>query len=107
MEIRTWRVLDTDDIAKIAAAYHAWRSREPQTPYEDVPGFCRATSVDELAEHDFVLTPGRYVGAAEAEADGEPIEDKLARLRKRLVEECEEADRLEAIIRQRLKDLLP
>lgn len=100
-------MLDTEDITKIAGAYHAWRSREPETPYEDVPGFCKAAAVDEVVQHDFVLTPGRYVGAAEAESDGEAIEDKLARLRKRLVEEFEEADRLEAIIRERLKDLVP
>ncbi|MGH3848176.1 MAG: N-6 DNA methylase, partial [Pseudonocardiaceae bacterium] len=106
METRTLRVLDAADIATVADTYHAWRSRKPAAPYEDVGGFCRAARLDELAQHDFVLTPGRYVGAAEAEVDDEPIEDKLARLRKRLVEEFEEADRLEAIIRQRLKGLL-
>ena len=106
METRTLRVLDDADVAKIAGTYHAWRDREPEMPYADVPGFCKVAAIDELKQHDFVLTPGRYVGAAEAEADDEPIEDKLARLRKRLVEEFEEADRLEAIIRQRLDGLI-
>jgi len=53
-----------------------------------------------------VLTPGRYVGAEDVEDDGEPIEDKLARLRARLYEEFEEADRLEKLIRQRLEGLI-
>jgi type I restriction enzyme M protein len=106
METRTLRVLDDADIAKVTSTYHSWRSREPEVPYEDVAGFCKVATLDELEQHDFVLTPGRYVGAAEAQADDEPIDDKLARLRKRLVEEFEEADRLEAIIRQRLDGLV-
>jgi type I restriction enzyme M protein len=107
MQTRTLRVLDGSDIAKVADTYHSWRSRNPEVPYADVPGFCKVASLDELEQHDFVLTPGRYVGAVAAEADDEPVEQKLARLRKRLVDEFEEADRLEAIIRQRLVGLLP
>ena len=106
METRTLRVLDDGDLARVVGTYHAWRSNEPAEPYDDVPGFCKAATLDQLAQHDFVLTPGRYVGAPDAEPDDEPIVDKLARLRKRLVEEFEEADRLEVIIRQRLEDLL-
>jgi type I restriction enzyme M protein len=110
METRTLRVLDDADIARVADTYHAWRSldaaAEGLAKYEDVPGFCKVATLDELAQHDFVLTPGRYVGAPEPEDDGEPIEDKLARLRKQLVEEFEEADRLEAIIRARLDGLI-
>jgi type I restriction enzyme M protein len=106
METRTLRVLDDAEVARVADTYHAWRSKSPETEYEDVAGFCKVASVDELEQHDFVLTPGRYVGAAEAEADDEPIEEKLARLRQRLVEEFEEADRLEAIIRARLDGLI-
>ena len=107
METRTVRVFDDADLARVADTYHAWRGRESDAPYEDVPGFCKAATVDEIAEHDFVLTPGRYVGAAEVEDDGEPIDEKLARLRKELYEEFEEADRLEAVIRRRLEGLLP
>jgi type I restriction enzyme M protein len=106
METRTLRVLETEDIARIAGTYHAWRGREASTTYQDVLGFCRAATLTEIEQHDFVLTPGRYVGAAELEPDAEPIEDKLARLRKRLVDEFEEADRIEALIRQRLEGLL-
>ena len=107
METRTLRVLDDADTQRVTGTYHAWRSREPDEQYADVPGFCRAAPLTEIAEHDYVLTPGRYVGAAEAEVDPEPIEEKLARLRTRLVEEFDEADRLEAVIRERLEGLLP
>ena len=55
--------------------------------------------------HDYVLTPGRYVGAEDIEDDGEPIEEKLTRLRMQLLTEFDEADRLEQIIRTRLNGL--
>jgi len=104
METRTLRNLSTDDTQRIAGTYHAWRNREG--PYEDKPGFCKAATIEEIATHDFVLAPGRYVGAADAEEDEEPIEDRLKRLRARLLEEFDEADRLEEIIRKRLEGLL-
>jgi type I restriction enzyme M protein len=106
METRTLRVLDQPDTDRITGTYHAWRSSDSDAGYADVPGFCATVGLADVAEHDFVLTPGRYVGAAEAEADAEPIDDKLARLRARLVEEFEESDRLEASIRDRLRHLI-
>jgi type I restriction enzyme M protein len=106
METKTVRVLDDDDVTRIAGTYHAWRDSGAPPNYEDVPGFCKAASLDEIVTHDFVLTPGRYVGAEDVEEDDEPIEEKLARLRARLYEEFEEADRLEKLIRQRLEGLI-
>lgn len=103
MQTRTLRVLSAEDIARIADTYHAWRSAQSGAGYADVPGFARAASLDEVAGHDFVLTPGRYVGAAEAEADDEPIEEKIARLQKELLAEFDEGSRLEALIRERLE----
>lgn len=105
METRTLRTLDDADITRIAATYHAWRDHGDAPAYQDVAGFCRAATIDEIAQHDYVLTPGRYVGAEEIEDDGEPIEEKLARLRAELFKEFEEADRLEKLIRERLEDL--
>ena len=78
METRVHRVLDAEDIEKIAGAYHAWRNVGGS--YADVPGFCKASSKAEIAAHDFVLTPGRYVGAEEVEEDGEPFGEKMERL---------------------------
>ncbi|HTW19601.1 MAG TPA: N-6 DNA methylase, partial [Mycobacteriales bacterium] len=106
METRTLRVLDAEDIAKIAGTYHAWRSTAPEPPYSDVSGFARAAAVDEITEHDFVLTPGRYVGQAQAEDDGEPIDDKITRLTGALYAEFDEGRRLEDEVRARLGSIL-
>jgi type I restriction enzyme M protein len=103
METRRLRVLDDEDIANIASIYHAWRNHDGD--YEDVPGFARAASLDEIKQHDFVLTPGRYVGSEEAEADGEPIEEKIERLQKELFAEFERGQELEAQVRHRLEGL--
>ena len=100
MESRRLRVLTDDDIAKIANTYHTWRNHEGG--YEDVAGFAKAAGLDEIKRHDFVLTPGRYVGTEEAEADGEPIDEKIKRLKKELFAEFEEGQRLEEVIRERL-----
>jgi type I restriction enzyme M protein len=103
METRRLRVLDDEDVAKIAGAYHAWRNHNGS--YEDVAGFIKAASLDEIRQHDFVLTPGRYVGAEEAEADDEPIDDKIARLTRELYAEFDSGQEIEAEIRMRLAEL--
>ena len=105
MESRRLRVLSEEDIAKIAGAYHNWRSSDPKVPYEDVPGFVKSTNLEEIIKHGFVLTPGRYVGAADAEIDDEPIDEKITRLQKELFAEFEEGKRLEEVIRERLGGL--
>jgi type I restriction enzyme M protein len=80
MATRTVREFTDEDIAKIADTYHAWRGEPDLNPYEDIAGFCASTTLATIREHDFVLTPGRYVGAEEVEDDGEPLEEKIARL---------------------------
>ena len=80
MATRTVRELTDGDIAKVADTYHAWRGEPDHKPYEDVPGFCASVTLSTIREHDFVLTPGRFVGSEEAEDDGEPLEEKIARL---------------------------
>jgi len=106
MQTRTLRILTDDNINQIASTYHNWRNKKPATPYEDIPGFCKSATIEEIATHDYVLTPGRYVGAADIEDDGEPIEQKLERLRTQLLAEFDEADRLEKVIRQRLQGIV-
>jgi len=103
METRRLRVLDDEDIAKIAGAYHAWRNHDGG--YEDVPGFAKAAQFDEIKAHDFVLTPGRYVGAEEAAADDEPIEEKIARLTTELYAEFDRGNELEEAIRRGMESL--
>ena len=96
---RAERALSDDDIAKIADTYHAWRgtASAPRSglTYEDVPGFCKSATLAEIKAADYALTPGRYVGAAEAEDDGEPIEEKIERLTKELFAQFDESARLE------------
>jgi type I restriction enzyme M protein len=106
MATRTLRVLADEDITKITSTYHNWRNKKTAAPYEDIAGFCKSASIPEVATHDYVLTPGRYVGATDIEDDGEPIDEKLARLRAQLLAEFDEADRLEKVIRERLQELV-
>ena len=106
METRTLRVLDQEDLAEVANVYHAWRGEPADTPYLDTAGFCRAASINEIASHDFVLTPGRYVGAAEVTVDDEPVSERLSRLRNQLLAEFDESDRLQSVVRERLGNLI-
>lgn len=100
---RVHRELDDDDIAHIAGTFQDWQRDEGS--YEDVPGFCKSATLDEIAGHGFVLTPGRYVGAAAAEDDGEPFEEKMARLTAELAAQFAESARLEATIRENMRRL--
>ncbi|HUY45844.1 MAG TPA: class I SAM-dependent DNA methyltransferase [Streptosporangiaceae bacterium] len=105
---RTERILTDEEIARIAGTYHAWRgtasARAAHQEYEDVPGFCYSATTEEIREHDHVLTPGRYVGAAEADAaDDEPIADKIDRLTKELIAHFEESARLDKVVRIQLE----
>ena len=100
METRKLRVLGDGDIERIAGTYHAWRNHDGG--FEDVAGFAKASTIEKIAEHDFILTPGRYVGAEEAELDDEPITDKLERLVGELLIEFERGQELEKKVRTRL-----
>ncbi|ENO1830124.1 type I restriction-modification system subunit M [Vibrio vulnificus] len=99
MKDRVLRDFTSDDIAKIASVFHAWQSG---TGYEDEKGFCFSAKLEDLQKHDFVLTPGRYVGAADAEEDSEPFSDKMQRLTAQLKAQFEESDRLEKAIKENL-----
>ena len=68
-------------------------------------GFCKAATLEEIRDNDFILTPGRYVGVVKAEADDEPIDEKIARLKSELYAEFERGRELEAEIRTRLEAL--
>lgn len=103
LESRRLRILTDDDIAKIAGAYHAWRNRDGG--YEDIPGFAKAASLEEIKEHGFVLTPGRYVGTEEAEVDDEPLDEKIERLTQELYAEFERGREFQAQVRGRLESL--
>lgn len=102
---RTHRELTDDDIARIAATYHAWRGEKDTGEYEDVAGFCKSAGVEEISEHGHVLTPGRYVGAQAQEEDGEPFEEKMRRLEIKLNQHFIEGSRLERKILSSLREL--
>ena len=102
---RKQKELSQEEIARIAAAYHAWRGEPDAGTYEDEPGFCKAASLEEITKHNFVLTPGRYVGAGAAEEDDEPFEEKFERLKAELRGQFVEGRRLEAEIEARLEML--
>ncbi len=97
---RVHRDLTEEDIAKIADTYHAWKSGKK---YEEVAGFCKSTTLKEIQEQGYMLTPGRYVGAAELEEDDEPFEQKMARLTIELEAQLEESDKLSEAIKHSLR----
>jgi type I restriction enzyme M protein len=75
------------------------------TEYTDVPGFCKAATLDDIGKHGYVLTPGRYVGAEAPEDDGEPFEEKMERFTAKLREQQAAAAKLDAAIVANLKEL--
>ena len=102
---RTRREFSDEDIARIAATYHAWRGEPDAYVYADVPGFCKAATRKQIKEHNHVLTPGRYVGAAPQEDDGEPFADKMERLVAQLKEQRKGGAKLDAAIARNLTKL--
>ena len=101
---RAERALSDEDIARIADTFHAWRGTVSAAGagYEDVAGFCKSATLAEIKASDYALTPGRYVGAADAEDDGEAIEAKIERLTKDLLTQFNQSSQLERVVRERL-----
>lgn len=96
---RRLRELTDEDIRKIADVYINWQNEEN---YEDVQGFVKEADLEEIQKHDYILTPGRYVGVEEEEGDGEPFEEKMERLTTTLSEQFEKSRELEEEIRKQL-----
>lgn len=84
MVSRVHKDLGDEDIAKVAGVFHSWRGEPGMPSYEDVPGFASSGTTTEIAEHGFVLNPGRYVGAEESCAEEEPWDQQLHRLKNEL-----------------------
>jgi type I restriction enzyme M protein len=102
---RTNKELSDDDIKKVADTYHAWRGEADAGEYEDVNGFCKSATRDEVTEHDYILTPGRYVGIKDAEEDSEPFDNKMQRLTGELAELFSKSRDLENEIRKNLGEV--
>jgi type I restriction enzyme M protein len=105
MTDRTHRELTDEDIARVARTYHAWRGEKDTGEYEDIAGFCKSATFEEIRQHGHVLTPGRYVGAEVQEDDGEPFAEKMKRLTATLREQQTEAAKLDAAIEANLREL--
>jgi type I restriction enzyme M protein len=99
---RTHRELSEDEIAGLARTYHAWRGEKDAGKYEDVPGFCKSATTEEITASGYVLTPGRYVGAEEAVDDGLPFEQKMKLLTDELESQFAKSAELEQAIRKNL-----
>ncbi len=108
---RVLRDFTPDDIHKIANTLRTWRSRAEARAkaganvYTDISGFCKSADLKLIQQHDFVLTPGRYVGAEEVADDGEPFEKKMPRLVADLQAQFAESAKLEKAIKASLKGL--
>ncbi len=103
MRDRTHRELSDADIDHIAATYHAWS--EGSDDYANEPGFCKSATLEAIQKHEHALTPGRYVGIAPQEDDGELFEEKMARLSAQWREQQAEARRLDSEIEANLARL--
>jgi type I restriction enzyme M protein len=99
---RTQRELTAADIAQIADTYHAWRTNGD---YEDIPGFCASATLDDIRAHNFVLTPGRYVGVEASTGDEIAFEDKMESLTQDWQRLMTQAHRLDASIEASLREL--
>lgn len=100
MVTRKLRELTDDDIQQIANTYHSYQN---DTNYEDILGYCKKSTIDEIKLNDYVLTPGRYVGTEEVKDDGIPFEEKIKALTEELSKQFEESHRLEEEIKKNLK----
>ena len=117
---RVHRELTETEINRIADVYHNWKCDwermhdeaskrniclDLPPPYADEPGFCKSVKLEEICSHGYVLTPGRYVGAADVEDDGEAFDEKMKRLTAMLEEQFTESAKLEEVIKTSLQGL--
>ncbi len=103
MRDRTHREFADEDIEMIAETYRNWRSKGGK--YKDITGFCKSAKLEEIQKHNFVLTPGRYVGIKDEIDDGIPFEDKMKRLTDELAGQFEEESKLNKAIKKNLEGL--
>jgi type I restriction enzyme M protein len=106
---RAERALADEEVVRIGDTYHAWCGSESATAkglmYQDIPGFCKSASLDDIRAAGYALTPGRYVGAPTAKDDGEPVDKKIARLTGDLLAALDESARLDKVVREQVERL--
>jgi type I restriction enzyme M protein len=103
MEDRTHRAFTEEDMAKLTTTYHEWR--KVGGTYQDIKGFCKSATLPEIEKHNFVLTPGRYVGIMDEVDDGIPFEHKIGELTQKLAEQMKEEKLLDDEIKKQLGNI--
>jgi type I restriction enzyme M protein len=103
MEDRTHRVFTDEDMKYIADTYHKWRTKG--SDYEDIKGYCKSATLEDIQKHKYVLTPGRYVGIPDEKDDGVPFGEKMAKYTFELKEQMEEGNRLDKEIKKSLESI--
>ncbi len=94
------RAFADEDIAKIVDTYHGWKKTGGH--YQDIKGFCKSATLEEIKKHRFVLTPGRYVGIPDEVDDGVSFEEKMGALTTDLAAQMEEGLALDEEIKTQL-----
>jgi type I restriction enzyme M protein len=102
---RTRKEFSDADIENITRAYHAWRGEADAGAYADVPGFCKAASLEEIKAHGYVLNPGRYVGSEDIEANDTPFEEHFGALKQKLDAHFQASDESSTALRALLARL--
>ncbi len=100
MEDRTHRAFGDEDIVKISSTYHEWRKSDGN--YQDIKGFCKSASVEQIADHEFVLTPSRYIGVRDDEDDGLSFDETMNELTSVLKQQIEEEKNLNDELKNQL-----
>jgi len=103
MKDRTHREFTEEDISKVAKTYHNWRTKGGK--YKDIKGFCKTATLAEIEKHNFVLTPGRYVGIQEEEDDGIAFKEKMDVLLRELSDQMKAEKKLNETIATQLNTL--
>ena len=99
MKNRVLRDFTPDDLKKVADTFHDWKTGKG---YQDVAGYCHSAKLEKIKQYEYVLTPGRYVGAVKEDDDGEPFAEKMTRLTAQLKEQFEQGKKLEKKIKKNL-----
>ncbi|CAH1905368.1 putative type I restriction enzyme HindVIIP M protein [Candidatus Nitrotoga sp. HW29] len=105
IEDRKYRTLSDEEITRITHTYRSWCGKAGTEPYVDVPGFCASVTTDDIARHDYKLTPGPYIGAEEIEIDEVPFEEKMVALCADLTSQLKDCAKLDVKVRTVLKSI--
>lgn len=102
---RRHKDLTDEDIKKISDIYHIWRGEIKGKKYQDIPGFCKSASLEEIRKHEWILTPGRYVGTEDEEEDTEVFEEKMKKLTTKLAKQMQEGWKRDQEIKKNLESI--